>query len=82
MSCIAAKNQDSNNEFLNNYESMIQSLDSIPLDQLQETCTTLTTALQEHPTILIYNAECNMTRGESAITTGASVSTGSGPIIQ
>ena len=81
MSCIAAKNQDSNNEFLNNYESMIQSLDSIPLDQLQETCTTLTTALQEHPTILIYNAECDMTRGESTITTGASV-TGSGPIIQ
>ena len=33
---------------------------NIPVDQLQETCTTLSTSLQEHPTLLIYNAECDM----------------------
>lgn len=81
MSCIAAKNQESNNEFVKNYESMILSLGDIPSDQLQETCTTLTTALQEHPTILIYNAECDMTKVEDMITTWSLITTGSDPIM-
>ena len=57
--CIAEKWGD-NNEFSKNYESILASFTNIPVDQLQETCTTLSTSLQEHPTLLIYNAECDM----------------------
>ena len=57
--CIAEKWGD-NNEFSKNYESILASFTNIPVDQLQETCTTLSTSLQEHPTLLIYNAECDV----------------------
>lgn len=57
--CIADKGW-SDNEFSMNYNSIISSFTDIPVEQLQETCTTLTTSLQEHPTLLIYNSECNM----------------------
>ena len=57
--CLAEKWGD-NNEFTKNYDWILASFTNIPVDQLQETCTTLSTSLQEHPTLLIYNAECNM----------------------
>lgn len=58
--CIANKEKDSTEQFIQDYESFVASFSNIPDDQLQDTCTTLTTAIQEHPTVLIYNSECNM----------------------
>lgn len=57
--CIAKKGGDEN-DFAKNYDSILASLQDIPSDQLQEVCTSLTSSLQEHPTLLLYNAECDM----------------------
>ena len=62
LQCIGQKSAWSGNEFTQTYNSLLSSLQDTPVEQLQETCTNLTTALQEHPTMLIYNADCDMTR--------------------
>ena len=58
--CIADK-WGEENEFSKNYDSILASFKDMPADQLQEVCTSLTTSLQEDPTVLLYNAECNKT---------------------
>lgn len=64
--CIAQKGEE-DNEFTKNYTSIVDSFANVPADQLQETCTMLSTAIQEHPTLLLYNAECNMINPDQAL---------------
>lgn len=71
--CIAKKWWE-DNQFTKNYDSIVDSLQNLPVDQLQETCTTLTTSLQEDPSILIYNADCNSITNTGNVESGATTS--------
>lgn len=83
--CIAEKG-GANNEFTKNYDSIVTSFTNIPVEQLQETCTELSTALQQHPTLLLYNAECNMINPDQnlidAINSSSTGATGTDSIAQ
>lgn len=41
------------------YESLVQSFQNVPAEQLTETCTTLSNALRTHPTLLKNYPNCN-----------------------
>ncbi len=61
LQCIAnyATGNDKIN-FNNSYESLIQSFQNVPVEQLTKTCTTLSDALRSHPTLLQKNPNCNV----------------------
>jgi hypothetical protein len=46
--------------FHSSYESLIQSFQNVPAEQLITTCTTLSNALRSHPTLLKENPNCNI----------------------
>jgi hypothetical protein len=46
--------------FNSSYESLVQSFQNVPVDQLTETCTTLSNALRSHPTLLQDYPKCNI----------------------
>lgn len=45
--------------FNSSYDSLVQSFQDVPAEQLLETCTTLSNALREHPTLLQDYPSCN-----------------------
>lgn len=45
--------------FKSSYESLVQSFQNVPAEQLSQTCTTLANALREHPTLLKEYPNCN-----------------------
>ena len=45
--------------FNNSYESLVQSFKNVPSDQLTQTCTTLSNAVREHPTLLKDYPNCS-----------------------
>ena len=58
--CIAnnATGSDKIN-FNNSYESLVQSFQNVPAEQLSKTCTTLSDALRTHPTLSKDYPNCN-----------------------
>lgn len=60
LQCIAnyATGTDKVN-FNASYESLIQSFQDVPAEQLSKTCTTLSDALRTHPTLLQDYPSCN-----------------------
>ncbi len=45
--------------FKSSYDSLVQSFQNVPAEQLSQTCTTLANALREHPTLLKEYPNCN-----------------------